>query len=234
MNTEDLIRIKARENLVSFRENLAPVQGIIIGLDETGQNLIQAYFIRNKQNNNLFLTYQESFGDLRVGQAGAMESKNVNFSPAVYKAMSQRAGLYIVSNGQTDMIFKSDQADKSFSEIIFSPECSPGFPDRPRLSAVCNLRESKPYAEMSIVRRSDSDESQICHLFKYEKFFPGIGNCLTTGSRCPKSRPYFLPLLGDINQVIQTIWEARGDGVMLIGVKFINLRSQESCMKIIS
>jgi hypothetical protein len=112
----------------------------------------------------------------------------------------------------------------------------------PRITAVfSSLGEENPYkVEISILKKSPF--CGICDRYLYIKELDfGMGYCITTysgdGDPLPsfQGEPYLLPLVDGIHTIAQTIWNTLNEENRIsLAVKFINIKTRESKIKIIN
>jgi len=236
---------RAERNLMAMVNNVYPGRGIIIGRDKTGKNLIQVYFLmgRSPGSRNRIFELEKEEGFLKTAPADSRKvSAQENNELIFYRAMAQKNGLFAVSNGhQTKTIMELDSSGKNLYEAMFTHRYEPDSNSTPRISAICSLRKRKILVEMSILKKSRFGDCCDRGLWSFENFAPGLGYCLTTyetnGNPLPsfEGEPFLLPLNGDIDDIINLIWEVLNeDNRVSIAVKFINIETQNVEMKIIN
>lgn len=231
----------AEKNLTSLRENSYPGRGIVVGQDESGENLIQVYWImgRSANSRNRFFV-SDCIGELKVEALD--EEKVENPELIIYTAMSQRNNCFAVSNGhQTKDALSAHIAGlyMALSNWKYEPD-APNY--TPRISATVSLTFRDPFASsISIIKKSPFSMGVDHHLFSLRLAEPGIGYCITTyagdGDPLPSFSdvPYMLPLRGDIKQVAKNIWDSLNeDNRVSLAVKFINVKSGEVSMEVIN
>lgn len=252
-------RDPAWENLLHLQKNPYPGRGIIVGLDETGQNIIQVYWLMGRSENSRNRVLKTD-GEGRVWTTAADPNKTKDSSLIIYTAMRQQeeCEVYAVSNGnQTDTIIRLIDAGErsslqSFRDAMFAHTYEPDEPNfTPRISAVCRLKASrsyKPSAEMCIIRHSliDNGINGADRIFySFDLAYTGHGFCVTTYNGPPKNSggrlpsfsgyPYLLPLIMDVKTVAESIWSALNfENRISLVAKFIHIQSGKSKVKIIN
>ena len=242
MNKSDLDTI-ALNNYASLCRNPYPGRGIIVGLDETGQYLVQLYWImgRSANSRNRIFTLGENG---LVATEAADPSKVEDPSLIIYNAMGEEKGQYVVSNGhQTDAVIAGIVNDGvlesygrlgvTFAGVMRSWTYEPDMPNfTSRITAVSSWwlfgKEIRPFSKMSILRKSPWHDGCDRHLYEFEGHGPGFGHCITTysgdGDPLPsfQGEPILLPLVGSKNKIAETYWNALNVyNTVSLAVKFI-------------
>lgn len=237
-------------NLGRLKRKSYPGRGIVIGLNQKCDALIQVYWImgRSESSRNRFFRYDG--GRLYVEVADPSKVKDPKeLELIVYHAMDEVRLMghshFVVSNGaQTDAIVDALTEDDGFYNVLQDLEYEPDAPNyTPRISALCSLG-SRPFAEMSILRKAWWDESGLeCDraFHSFDTFPGGIGFCLTTyeddGNPLPSftGAPYVLPLRGDGEVIANTFWDPKAvyfPNLVSLAVKEINIESERSTITI--
>jgi hypothetical protein len=235
----------AQKNLELLSENPYPGRGIICGMDETGQYLIQVYWImgRSEHSRNRVFVADEKLGKLKTEAANPELVKDPSL--IIYQAMAEKNLRYVVSNGHQTLTAIYGTANRALLPLLkkwIYESDAPNF--TPRITASMFLgdeHDSDEYtAEMVIFKKDPNNESCLkeSHVVNLE---PGLGYCLTTysgdGNPLPafSGKPYLLPLVGDAEQITDTIWEALNeDNRVSLAVKFIDISTGESQLEIIN
>ena len=226
---------RARQNLEALRANAYPGRGIVVGLDEAGESLVQVYWIMGRSANSRNRVFVVEGGCLRT--APADPSKVADPTLIIYHAMAELPGRYIVTNGdQTDTVVQALRVGGDFRQALNTRQYEPDAPNfTPRISALCSLADGEPWAELAVLKRSAATNGCERHFFRYETFAPGLGHAVTTyqgdGNPLPpfEGEPFTLPLDGDIEGVAESLWGALNkDNRVALAVKFIDLSSGAS------
>jgi hypothetical protein len=227
------LKMLAGNNLSALRKNHYPGRGIIVGLDETGDNLVQVYWImgRSENSRNRLFTCEPG-GILKTIPAN--HKKVVNPNLIIYTAMAELPSMFAVSNGsQTKSALNYGGLGEALKEWEYEDD-PPNY--TPRITALFKLNRKNPYiTEISILKKSPFNGICDRYLYNLEVSHPGLGYCVSTyvgdGDPLPsfKGDPYLLPLLGDIDKVLQGIWSVLNEENRIsLAVKFINIKSRES------
>ena len=232
----------AHDNLRFLDLNEYPGRGIVVGMDLSGLNFIQAYWIQGRSPSSRNRVFEQ--GDNGVVRTSAA-NRTIDMgdtSLIFYRAMAERHGMYVVSNGdQTDTIIEYDHDGHSFFQALRTRQYEPDGPNfTPRISAACFLRKSGPSAEISILKRSLFGEATDRDLYRYEQFESGYGYCVHTymgdGDPLPsfEGRPYLIPLAGGgIDDIAENLWSALDSPHMVsLVVKQIDVSTGKSAIHI--
>lgn len=231
----------ANENLRKLLLNSYPGRGIVVGMDQNG-NLIQIYWIQGRSPSSRNRVFEE--GEKGVVRTSAAD-RTVDMgdtSLIFYRAMAERGGMYVVSNGdQTDTIIEYDSDGHTFFQALRTRQYEPDAPNyTPRISAACFLRRSGPSAEISILKRSLFGEGTDRDLYRYEEFQRGYGYCVHTymddGDPLPsfEGRPYLIPITGGgIGDIAENLWPAlHSPHMVALVVKQIDVSTGKSAIHI--
>ncbi|MFH1178522.1 MAG: IMP cyclohydrolase [bacterium] len=231
------VRDEAETNIVALARNPYPGRGIIVGLDQEGENLIQVYWIMGRSENSRNRIFGHD-GD-RVFTEMADISKVKDSSLIIYNAMREAwsrgvSMVHIVSNGsQTDDIwFAYENGHGRLFETMQRFEYEPDPPNfTPRIAAVSCWVAGVPFASMIILRKSLWSNRCDRNMYEINGLGKGFGYCITTysgdGDPLPSFRgePYLLPLIGDTRFIADTYWEALNhENKVSLAVKFIPKR----------
>jgi hypothetical protein len=232
---------QAKTNFEALRANPYPGRGIVIGMDDKGESLVQIYWIMGRSENSRNRIFVKNCDSLRT--AAADPSKLKDPSLIIYNAMRELAGLYIVTNGdQTDTIVQGCLAGADFRQSLNTRAYEPDAPNfTPRISAICSLREGLPFAEIAVLKKSAFGDATDRHFFRYEEFGPGLGHCVTTymgdGDPLPSfcGEPLLMPVKGGMQTVAKNYWNALNEeNRVSLGVKFIDIETGGSNMHVIN
>lgn len=231
-----------KKNFRRLARNPYPGRGIVIGMDESGENMVQIYWIMGRSPNSRNRVFEAQLGLLRTSAADP--AKVSDPSLIIYNAMRELGAHYIVSNGdQTDTIAQELVAGSEFRQALFTRSYEPDAPNyTPRIAGIVALRYSVPVGELSIIKRSPFGEGCDRAFFRYEQFAPGAGRCITTymgdGDPLPsfEGEPYLVPIPGgDAAAVAQTFWNAlNAENRVSLAAKFIEIKSKKTRIEIIN
>ena len=223
----------ALENLVKLRVNAYTGRGIVVGVDETGHNLIQATFMMSRSDPNRNRAYAVDGGRVLTVKADPAKPTG-NPDLTIYTAMNETnpyvCRYFVISNGvQTDAVVKGKNTGLNLAQSLLDFEYEPDPPNyTPRITAISGI-DSRFIAEMSIIRKSRSGVACDRMFYGYERIEPGFGFCMTEyiGDGKPllsfQGEPLPVPLMGDIKAVAETLWETLNNKYRIsLAVKFIS------------
>lgn len=232
---------QAAANLESLKSNPYPGRGICVGLSDSGDALLQLYWIMGRSANSRNRIFVADGPNLRTEPADP--SKVENPALIIYNAMRETRNSYIVTNGnQTDTIFDGLAAGGTFIEALETTEYEPDEPNfTPRISSMSIIENGKPNTYLSVLKKSPFADACSRHTFQYESLPTGNGLTITTytgdGAPLPpfEGEPYLLPLSGTPRQAAETLWNAlNSDNRISLAAKSINLKTGDSKITIIN
>lgn len=233
----------AQENLELLSQNVYPGRGIVCGMDESGQYLIQIYWIMGRSDNsrNRIFVVDEKFSRLRTEVANPDLVKDPSL--IIYTAMAEKNLRYVVSNGHQTMDVVNGPVDRPTLSLLKKWTYEPDAPNfTPRITASIFLGDnSEDYlAEMVILKKEGQKETclKIPHLVNLK---PGFGHCITTysgdGDPLPSfsGQPYLLPLSGGIGEILETFWNALDENNRVsLAVKMIDISTGTSSIEVVN
>ncbi len=236
MAQEELMA-SANEFLHLLSQNPYPGRGLIVGLDESGKNMVQVYWIMGRSESSRNRRFERNNGgQVRTVPIDSAKIKDPELT--IYTAMDEMMqGIYVVSNGnQTDTIINKGYFP-AMGEIQYEPD-PPNF--TPRISAICYSFKEQAFALMTIHRKMPNEDYEG-YFTSYEKRLevPEIGYCLTTykgdGNPLPpfEGHPYPLPLRDSIVDILDTYWTTLNqENIVSLAVKFIPIDGKPSTVLI--
>jgi len=231
----------ADENFGWLRDNPYPGRGIVAGLSETGQHLVQVYWIMGRSENSRNRVFKKDDGTGRLYTAPADPAKVKDPSLIIYNAMLEQGSHYVVSNGdQTDTVLEGYKVPFYLQEALSDREYEPDEPNfTQRITATSRLHKFGPFIQISILRRSLFNSSCDSAAYLYRGLRAGFGFCVTTysgdGNPLPPFRgePLLMPLQGDSESVAEEYWLALNEqNRVSLAVKFIEIGNGRSDIKI--
>ncbi|QQG52439.1 MAG: inosine monophosphate cyclohydrolase [Candidatus Falkowbacteria bacterium] len=233
----------AQKNLELLRQNVYPGRGIICGMDESGQYLIQVYWImgRSENSRNRIFIFDKDGGLVRTAPANPDLVKDPSL--IIYTAMAEKNLRFVVSNGHQTMAVINGPANTGILPLLKKWSYEPDEPNfTPRITASIFLgHDSEDYtAEMVIFRKDGKNETclRVPHLVNLK---PGFGYCITTysgdGNPLPSfsGQPYLLPLSGSADEILDTFWKALNeDNRVSLAVKFIDIATGTSKINVVN
>lgn len=226
------LKLVADANLFNLSENPYPGRGIVVGLDETGQNLVQVYWIMGRSENSRNRVFKSEGG--RLFTEAADPSKVKDPSLIIYNAMRETRYkdvlAHVVSNGaQTDAVADGFANGMGMSQVLSRFSYEPDVPNfTPRITAVCGWHNDASSVAMSMIRKSPWNAACDQLSYAINGFGPGFGLCFTTysgdGDPLPafQGEPYLVPLNGNMYQIALEYWKAlNAENRVSLAVKFI-------------
>ncbi|HEY4505714.1 MAG TPA: IMP cyclohydrolase [Candidatus Paceibacterota bacterium] len=214
----------AQANLKRLTANPYPGRIIILGMDETGENMVQIYAVMGRSANSRNRVMSSEDG--RVFTEPADPSKVEDPSLIIYNAMTEVGPFFVVSNGhQTDAVV-SKISEMSLYESLEGWLYEPDKPNyTPRITGASSIHSDRPI-ELAVIRRLPDGEPDL-DTFQYDTkagFGEGIMTYQGDGDPLPSFQdvPWLLPLTGDIHQVRETYWNALNpENRVSMAIKFI-------------
>jgi hypothetical protein len=239
------MRTLAGANLAALHANQYPGRGIVIGIDKTGEYLIQVYWLMGRSKNSRNRVLRSLKGTLFTDRAD--NSWGGDRSLIIYNAMNEISlplgnDFYVVSNGsQTDTVIDTLKNKGTFQDAMGKHKYEPDTPNfTPRITAIC-ARGVEPVAIISILRKSPWGDACNRIFYCYEELGHGFGFCMHTysgdGNPLPAfhGEPYVVPLPGDTKDIAHVFWDSLNEeNRVALAVKSIHFTSGESSIYIIN
>ncbi len=242
------LETEAEQNLnYHLRLNSYPGRGMVIGLDQTGNNLVQVYWVMGRSGNSRNRVLESVGG--RVYTKLAQPTKHDGETELIiYNAMNEtRVGwssYFIVSNGvQTDHLSERLGNEESMMAGLDNFSYEPDQPNyTPRITGLCGTKTNGKLLpiELAMIRRPSYGFQPERFHYRYDGVRPGYGFCLTTyngdGNPLPSfvGEPKIMPLKGGIEEIANYYWDALNlDNRVALVVKFIDPNG-DSNIKIIN
>jgi hypothetical protein len=246
-------RAEAERNFSDLQQNPYPGRGFIVGVDESGEFMVQVYWIMGRGEKSRNRVFSVEGGRLFTEAADPSKMSDEDTKLIIYNAMREvsrgaESGLssfYVVSNGdQTDTVFDRlvpmvhpyfEYLCSCLSDREYEPD-GPNF--TPRITAVTHLGLR---TEILIHRRSQWGESCDRLHYVYPDIANGFGFCVTTysgdGNPLPPFRgePLLMPLSDDGDAIMDTYWQSLSEANRVsLAVKAICRRTGKSQIRIIN
>lgn len=235
------IALAAQTNFAALSQNPYPGRGIVAGLDGSGTHLVQIYWImgRSENSRNRVFKADEDTGLLYTEAADAAKMKDPSL--VIYNAMCRKGSHFIVSNGdQTDTVAECSASlylNAMLQERTYEPD-APNFTQR--ITAVSSLGKSRPFIQMSILRKSVFGDECDRMLYEYAPH-PGFGHCITTyagdGDPLPAFRgdPLLMPIHGGVEEIARAYWDVLNEEHRVsLAAKLIEVGSGRQDIRIIN
>ena len=222
-------------------ENTYPGRGIVLGMDDKGENAVIAYFIMGRSVNSRNRIFVEKDGGIITKAFD--ESKMVDPSLIIYAPVRVRGDETIVTNGdQTDTVYDYLRKGMSFEDALRTRCFEPDAPNyTPRISGMIIRAGEKMTYKMSILK-SDNGDPTVPQRFFFD-FTPraGIGHFIHTykcdGNPIPsfEGEPEKVELKGDIDAFTADVWNnLNEDNKVSLFVRYINVKTGETETRIVN
>jgi IMP cyclohydrolase len=237
----------AAKNILDLGANQYPGRGFVMGVDESGENVVQIYWLtgRGENSRNRVMSLDGDRVYAEAADPAQVEDPSLVFYNALLEYRNIHAGInaYIVTNGdQTDTIYEGLHKGRSFWESLYTRQYEPDAPNyTPRISCQYSRMDGQSKFSFSILRKSQAGEFCDRFFHYYDEILPGYGLCLTTyqgdGDPLPSfvGEPLLMPLIGDMDELATKYWLTLNfQNRISIVVKFINIKSGKSTVKIVN
>ena len=222
-------------------ENTYPGRGIVLGMDDKGENAVIAYFIMGRSVNSRNRIFVEKDGGIITKAFD--ESKMVDPSLIIYAPVRVRGDETNVTNGdQTDTVYDYLRKGMSFEDALRTRCFEPDAPNyTPRISGMIIRAGEKMTYKMSILK-SDNGDPTVPQRFFFD-FTPkaGIGHFIHTykcdGNPIPsfEGEPEKVELKGDIDAFTADVWNnLNEDNKVSLFVRYINVKTGETETRIVN
>ena len=218
--------------------NTYPGRGIVLGVDETGENAVIVYFIMGRSVNSRNRIFEET----EEGIITKAHDESLMTDPhlIIYAPVRALPGgeTTIVTNGdQTDTIYDFMKEGKTFEDALRTRTFEDDRPNwTPRISGVVTVKDGKASYKLSILKSDNGDENSVLRYF-YDYCQPkaGEGRFIHTyvcdGNPIPsfEGEPEKVTIKGDIEQLALNTWEnLNEDNKVSLYVSFISLKNGET------
>lgn len=225
-------------------DNSYPGRGIVLGLDDKGENAVIAYFIMGRSVNSRNRVFVEKDGGI-ITKAHD-ESKMVDPHLIIYapvRVMEDGVNTIVTNGDQTDTVYDFMAAGKTFEDALRTRTFEDDAPNwTPRISGVVKVAGGKAAYKLSILKSDNGDETSVQRFF-YDYCQPkaGVGHFIHTyrcdGSPIPsfEGEPEKVALTGDIDAFTKNVWNSlNADNKVSLFVRYINLETGKSDTRIIN
>ena len=224
--------------------NAYPGRGIVIGLDEKGENAVIGYFIMGRSVNSRNRIFVEKDGGI-ITKAHD-ESKMVDPHLIIYAPVRILPdGVHtIVTNGdQTDTVYDFMVEGMTLEEALRTRTFEDDRPNwTPRISGIVKVQDGKAEYKMSILKSDAGDEESVQRFFfDYSQPKAGVGHFIHTykcdGNPIPsfEGEPEKVELKGDIDAFTADVWNnLNEDNRVSLFVRYIDLATGEADTRIVN
>ena len=223
-------------------KNSYPGRGIVIGLDEQGENIVIAYFIMGRSENSRNRIFILDGDGVRTKAFD--ESKLTDPSLIIYSPVKVFGQTTIVTNGdQTQTIFDALKNGKSFEQALRTRSFEPDAPNfTPRVSGIIEIFNKSAKYKLSIIKSSNQNgDSTQRFFYEYDTPIAGQGHFIHT-YMCDKNplpsfqgEPHFVKISGNLESFSDNIWKFLDyDNKISLFSRFINIKTGETKTRIIN
>ncbi|MGN0779799.1 MAG: IMP cyclohydrolase [Aristaeellaceae bacterium] len=211
-----------------------PGRGIMLGLDEKGENAVIVYFIMGRSVNSRNRVFVERDGGIITRAFD--ESKMVDPHLIIYAPVRVLPdGQTIVTNGdQTDTVYDFMVDGRTFEDALRTRTFEDDAPNwTPRISGIVRVADGKAMYKLSILKSDNGDERSVQRFFfDYCQPQPGVGHFIHTyrcnGTPIPsfEGEPERVCFTGDIDELTRHVWDSlNADNKVSLFVRTINIRT---------
>ena len=214
--------------------NTYPGRGIVLGLDETGENAVIVYFIMGRSvnsRNRIFEETDEGIITKAYDESLMTDPHLIIYAPV--RALPDGKTTIVTNGDQTDTIYDFMKEGKTFEDALRTRTFEDDRPNwTPRISGVVSVEDGKASYKLSILKSDNGDESSVLRYF-YDYCQPkaGEGRFIHTymgdGNPIPsfEGEPEKVTIKGDIEQLALNTWEnLNSDNKVSLYVSFISLK----------
>ncbi|MDD3336916.1 MAG: IMP cyclohydrolase [Eubacteriales bacterium] len=223
--------------------NPYPGRGVILGLDDTAEHAVIAYFIMGRSENSRNRIFTEKDGGIiteAFDPAKLTDPSLIIYAPVRVQSPS----VTVVTNGdQTDTVVAYLNEGKTFEAALRTRTFEPDAPNyTPRISGMLTADKGRASYCLSILKSCDGDgDSPQRFFFDYPAPQAGIGHFIHTyqndGNPIPsfQGEPERVELCGDIDALTAHLWAwLNEDNKVSLFTRYINLRTGELQTRIVN
>ena len=216
--------------------NTYPGRGIVLGVDETGENAVIVYFIMGRSvnsRNRIFEETEEGIITKAYDESLMTDPHLIIYAPV--RALPGTATTIVTNGDQTDTIYDLMDKQMTFEQALRTREFEDDAPNfTPRISGIIRLENGDMNYAMSILKSADGDGSSCQrYTFAYSNPLPGKAKFIHTykcdGNPLPsfEGEPKTLELPDvDIDTLTDVIWKnLNEDNKVSLFVRYIDLET---------
>lgn len=214
--------------------NTYPGRGIVLGVDETGENAVIVYFIMGRSVNSRNRIFEETEDGIitKAHDESLMTDPHLIIYAPV-RALPDGVTTIVTNGDQTDTIYDFMKEGKTFEDALRTRTFEDDRPNwTPRISGVVSVKDGKASYKMSILKSDNGDENSVLrYFFDYCQPKAGEGRFIHTyvgdGNPIPsfEGEPEKVTIKGDIEQLALSTWEnLNADNKVSLYVSFISLK----------
>lgn len=216
----------AQQNLSLLAEYRG--RGVVIGCDETGEYMVQLYWLMGGSEESQNRVLLVDGGQLFTEEADSTKPAT-RPELTLYNAMMEKdSRFFAVSNGrQTNNVIERADGKMRLKDLLDGWDYELDPPDwTSRITGIIDI-DKWPYYELGVIRRGVEGERRLCSW--WSRGHRGRGEGLTTykGDGKPllpfRGAPLVLPLEGNQSTILNTYWDALNtEKRIALAVKFID------------
>ncbi len=244
------LKVVAHANFYRFFANPNPGHGIVMGVSEGGEHLVQIFFITDPDPLNrpcFFVVLAEKRGEVFTQPAKPNLTHDLDLVTCDAMKQDQSGTNFVVGNGNQTREILQNLGRSCFIETQEDFTYLPDEPhSTPRISGLISLDPTQPSFELSILRKGAWGMHCERNLFQYGWIERGYGYGIATyrertnhenETERPSFRgePILLPIEGNINEILETYWKRLDESNRIsLAVKFIPTDGSQSAVRIIN
>jgi len=218
--------------------NTYPGRGIVLGVDETGENAVIVYFIMGRSVNSRNRIFEETIDGIitKAHDESLMTDPHLIIYAPV-RALPDGVHTIVTNGDQTDTIYDFMMEGKTFEDALRTRTFEDDRPNwTPRISGVVSVKDGKASYKLSILKSDNGDENSVLrYFFDYCQPKAGEGRFIHTyvgdGNPIPsfEGEPEKVTIKGDIEQLALNTWNnLNNDNKVSLYVSFISLKDGSS------
>jgi IMP cyclohydrolase len=200
----------ARENFERLRSIDYIGRGFVSGVNSDGDLGVQVYWLEGRSEGSRNRMFRRNGDQVRTQAFEPGKLKDPRL--VIYTAMDILGDAHIVSNGDQTVTIKDHLTKgQTFQSALRTRSFEPDRPIyTPRISASSIFKGNASFHQFSIIYKG-VNEAPV-RQFYHPDAINGVGNALHTyehGGEVPpsfKGPPFFLPLTGNIDEILQDYW----------------------------
>lgn len=198
--------------------NEYPGRGIVIGTDESGENMMVAYFIMGRSvnsRNRIFAPTDDGIITKAFDESKMVDPSLIIYAPVRTVEKSGRTDFIVTNGDQTDTIRSYLMKGSTFEDALRTRAFEPDEPNyTPRVSGLIHMEMGKAVYKLSILK---SDNGNPC---APQRFFfdyvpcAGVGHFIHTyrcnGNPIPsfEGEPEKVAIRGTLDEFTSSVWES--------------------------
>ncbi len=213
-----------------IKDNSYVGRGIVVGMNESGDKAVFAYFIMGRSENSRNRVFTEKGEEVTIYPFDASKVKDPSL--IIYSPVRRAGNSVIVTNGdQTDTVCDFLMQGKTFEEALATRCFEPDAPNfTPRISAVLDFADGSFGYKMSILKSAD-EAGSACNRYTFA-YTPrkGLGHFIHTyncdGDPIPTftGEPERVRIPDDMHAFAENLWNNLNEANKIsLYVRYIDL-----------